>query len=168
GKSRSLGIASEVFRRDEAVPLMRPARQPAEHVFGAYDGQWPGFERAVDCRKDREAAWAHQSGTLGDELRGVRNVLDDFQAGDDIEGAAFGDEVFDPLRALLGRQALRLGVAFRNCDIAFGWIDRRDFGTHSCQRFGDKSAATTDVESGETFARFQRFSIPGKMFDSLF
>ena len=109
----------------------------------------------------------HQSGALGDELRGVGNVLDDFQAGDDIELAPLGDEIFDPLCAIVDRQALRLGVTLRNCDIAFGRIDRRDFGTHSCQRFGDKSAATTDVESGETFERSQRFRIAGKCLDRL-
>ena len=59
GKSRGLGIAGEVFGRDEALPLMRPARQPAEHVFGADDGQRPCFERAVDCREDRETSRAH-------------------------------------------------------------------------------------------------------------
>ena len=81
--------------------------------------------------------------------------------------AAFGDEIFDPLRAIVDRQALRLGVAFRNCDIAFGWIDRRDIGTHPCERLGDKSATTADVESGETFERPQRFRIAGKCLDRL-
>ena len=82
-----------------------------------------------------------------DELRWVGNVLDDLKAGDDIERAALRDEIFDPLRAIIDRQALRLGVAFRNCDIAFGWIDRRDVGAHPCERFGNEPAAAADVES---------------------
>src|SRR5262249_16386856 len=45
----------ELVRRDELVPLMRAARQPAQHVFGAHDGEREALQRAVDGGCDHQA-----------------------------------------------------------------------------------------------------------------
>src|SRR6185312_12747150 len=44
----------------ESAPVMRAARQPAQHIFRADDGEREGFERAVERRRDEAAAGLEQ------------------------------------------------------------------------------------------------------------
>src|SRR6202011_3255953 len=48
--------------RDELVPPMRAARQPAQYIFGADDGKREALERAVEGRRDHQPAGRHPAG----------------------------------------------------------------------------------------------------------
>jgi len=98
---------------------VRAARQPTEHILGADDGQRPGLEGAVQGREHGNAAGFHQTRALAHELGDVGHVLDYLETGDDVERRAFGGEVFDARGAIVDGEALRLGVALGNGDVAF-------------------------------------------------
>src|SRR6185437_921473 len=53
-QARILDRRFELARRHELVPLMRAARQPAQHIFGADDGERETLERAVERRRDHQ------------------------------------------------------------------------------------------------------------------
>src|ERR671936_446860 len=68
----------ELVRRDELVPSVRTARQPAQNVFGADDRQGEALERAVERGGDHEASRLDHLRTAPDEEAKIPDMLDHF------------------------------------------------------------------------------------------
>ena len=87
GRCCSIAISSS-FGRDELVPLMGAARQPAQHVFGADDREREALQRAVERRRDHQPAGLHHRGAACDEQRHIGDVLDHLHGQHDVEALA--------------------------------------------------------------------------------
>ena len=78
----------ELGRPDEFPPLVGPARQPTEHVFGPDDGEEIGLSRPVERRRDERATRIQQQRGGVEEGVVIGNVLDDLHRQYDIEPLA--------------------------------------------------------------------------------
>jgi len=63
---------------DEFLPSVGAAGQPAQHVFGAHDGERKALERAVEGCGDHEPAGPDHVGATAHEQADVGDVLDHF------------------------------------------------------------------------------------------
>ena len=149
-------VASSSSRRDEAIPLMGAARQPAEDdTRRRRSASAQALNVRLRVEKTASAAGRNERRAFADEFRRVRYVLDDFEASDDVERPSFGDEVFNAGNAIVDGDGLCFGVRLRDCDIAFGWIDGGNGRAHACQRLGDEAAAAADIDGRQTRKRPQ-------------
>ena len=103
----------ELRGRDQLVVAVGAARQPAQDVFGADDGEEPRLHRAVDRGGDHHPAGLQDRRTGGDEGRHVGDVLDHLQDRDDVEALGPLRLFFDRDGAVVDRQTGLLGMMAR-------------------------------------------------------
>ena len=132
---------------------MRPARQPAQYVFGPDDRQREALGGAVQRGQDEEAARPHQRASGGQEGVGVGHVLDHLQGEDDIEKVAGFGQGFRRRGAIVDGQPAGHGVAHRRRHVVGGRVDAGDAAAEPCQRFGQQPAPRADVEDRQAIER---------------
>jgi hypothetical protein len=152
-QTRRLEVAGELLRRDEAVPLMRAHRQPAQHILGADDGEQVGLQRAVDGREQHQASRPHQLCRSLQERRGVRHVLHHLEADHRVERQTFRGQLLDAPGAIVDVEALAGGVAARRLDRLGRRVEARHPGAQARQRLRNQSAAAAHVQNAQTFER---------------
>ena len=142
------------FRRfQELPPVVRAARQPAQDVFAAGDGQRPGLGGAVERRQEQQSAGLHHAAAGSQEQRDVGHVLDDLQRQHDVEPAArFGQRLGGAL-AVVDLQPLLAGMQRRDSDVARRRIDAGHLGAQPGHRLAEQAAAAADVEQAEALQR---------------
>ena len=67
----------DFVRRDELVPVVRAARQPAQHIFGAHDGEREALGGAVQRRSTKRPPGRTSAQAVATKASRVGHVLDD-------------------------------------------------------------------------------------------
>src|ERR1700694_5553285 len=81
-------VTGEFVGGDELVPLMGAARQPAQYILGADDGERKALPVAVDGRDHHHAAGLEHRGAAVEEHADIGNVLDHLHRQHDLEAFA--------------------------------------------------------------------------------
>ena len=87
-QSGSAERVGEFDGRHQLVVAVRPARKPAQHVFGADDGKNPRLHGPVDRGGDHHPAGLQRRGARGDEGGYVVDVLDHLEDRHHVEAFA--------------------------------------------------------------------------------
>ena len=139
----------EFVRRDELVPLMGAARQPAQDVFGADDRQREAFCRAVERGDEHKPAGLHHRGGQLDEQADIGDMLDHFHGENDVEAfAGFRQRFGGGVAVVDGKTRLR-GVSLRHRDVALRRIGADDRRAEPRQRLAENAAAAADIEDAQ-------------------
>ena len=125
---------------------MRPARDPAQHIFGADDGHQEGLGGPVDGRGDDAAARLYQTGDCGEEEGRVGCVLDHLERQHGIEAVLLLQQILRRRFAVIDGETGILGMAARYGDRPRVGIDSGDGKSQPGQRLGDDAAAASDIE----------------------
>ena len=145
-------VVSEMVREfvggDELVPLMGAARQPAQHVFGADDGERKALPVAVQGRDHHQAAGLEHRRAALEEHADIGDVLDHFHRQHDIEAFAHV-HLLDRGAAVVDRQMALLGVQPRRGDIAGGGIDPDHLRAQPGERLAQQPGAAADIEDAQ-------------------
>src|ERR1700686_4042081 len=112
---------------DEFVPLMGAARQPAQHIFGADDGERKAYPVAVYRRDHHQAAGLQHRGAAGKEHADIADMLDHFHRQHDVEALA-DVHLLHRGAAIIDRQMPLVGVQLGGGDVAGGGVDADHLG----------------------------------------
>src|SRR5450756_188107 len=88
GELVGLQVALELVGGDEFVPLMGAARQPAQDVFGADDGERKALPVAVQGRDHHDSAGLQHRGAAVEEHADIADMFDHFHRQHDVEALA--------------------------------------------------------------------------------
>ena len=77
---------AQLGRLQEFPPLVRAARQPAQHIFRPGNGERVGFHRAVEGGHEQDASRLYQCRAGVQERGHVGDMLDNLESEDDVEG----------------------------------------------------------------------------------
>ena len=121
---------------------MRAARDAAG-AFRQRDERQAGERGAIGGREDQQAVVVQRFGEAADEAGGVADMLDDLEAGDEVEAAG---HAFDAGRAVINGEAALRRMRFCHRDIFRRRIDAGDGRAQSRERFGEQPGAAADVE----------------------
>ena len=135
---------------------MRAARQPAQHIFRADNGEAQRLQRAVDGGDEHDAVRPHHLAAFRHEQADIGNVLDHLHVENHIEGLAGVGEVFGRRRAIIDRHARFGGVELRHLDVRGRSVGTDDLGAEPRHRFAQQPAAAADVEDAQAFERPRR------------
>ena len=137
---------------------MGAARQPAQHIFCASNGQHPGLGGAVERRQEEKPAGLHEAAAGPQEQIDVRHVLHDLEGQNDVElCAAFGQRLGGAL-AIVDGEVLARSMDGRGRDVAGRGVHAGDRRAEPGHRLADQTAATADVEQRQSR---QRFAVQG-------
>src|ERR1051325_6327249 len=151
-QARFARVARQLGRLDEAQVVVRAARKEAKDVFGADHGEEIRLRVAVDGGEEDLAAGPHEARAGGDDARRLRHVLEEFHAGDDVEGTGMTLGVVLGADALVGDRGVALQqVQLRDAQRLVGEIGARDARAARRHRLGEDAAAAAHIE--HTLAR---------------
>src|SRR5205085_2338122 len=146
-QARRARMARELGRLDETQIVVRAARQQAKDVLGADDGEEIGLRVAVDRGEEDVAAGPHEPRAGGDDARGLRHVLEELHAGNDVEGARVARGVVLRAYALVGHSGLALQqVKLGDAQRFLREIGARDARAARRHRLGEDAAAAADIQ----------------------
>src|SRR5262245_51663361 len=163
GEAVPLERGFELVGSDELLPLVRAARQPAQHVFGADDRQCKALERAVERRRDHEAARLHHLSAAADEEVEIGDVLDHLHGEHEVEALARVRQRLGRGRAVVHAHPRVGGVQLRRRDIGLRGIGAHDGGAEPRQRLAQNAAAAADVEHAELGERIEPLVVTPEM-----
>ena len=103
-KPRIFELGSKLVRANKTIPVMRPGRQPTEHIFRSDLGERQAFQSSVQRRDDHEAARCQKRSARCKKCRNVAHMLYDFHVEDEIERGPFARQRFSRCRAIGKRQ----------------------------------------------------------------
>src|SRR4029453_18389212 len=75
----------QFLRRDELVPLVSAAWQPAQYILSTDNSECKTLQRAIQSSGNHKSAWFDHCCASVDERSNVGNVLDDFHSQHDVE-----------------------------------------------------------------------------------
>ena len=150
----------QFFGFEEFVPVMGAAREPAEDIFCADNGESKGFGGPVHCGEDDDAARGKQLGGGFQEGSRIGDVFDDFEIEHDIIGAsAFSEQGFGGAGAEINVETAATGMGEGGFDVRFGGVNAGYVGAEPCHRLADETAAAAYVEQFQAGQRcFEAFA----------
>src|SRR5215211_946728 len=149
----------QLVRPHQLVPMVRPARQKPENVFGADDRQGEALERAVDGGDDHQAAGLDHFGAAPDEQVHVGDVLDHLHGEHDIEALAGVGQHLGGDGAVVDVESRAGGVTLGHLDAGLGRIGAHDGSTDARERLRQDAGAAADIEDTQTAQAIERFRI---------
>ena len=128
---------------------MRAARQPAEHIFRADDGESMRLQRAVERGDEHEASRLQHGCAIGEEAHRVGDMLDHLHVEDDVEGFARRRQRFGRRAAIVDVEALFGGMDARRRDVLLRGIRAHHLRAEPGHGFRQEPAAAADVEEAQ-------------------
>ncbi len=146
------GLPDGIFEfggSDEFFPSVGAAGQPAQHVFGAHDGERKALERAVEGCGDHEPAGLDHAGATAHEQADVGDVLDHFHGQHHIKAFARAGESLGCRDPVVDRKAATLRVQRRGLDVVWRRIGPHHRGAEPRQRLAQNPSAAADIENAD-------------------
>ncbi|SIT53206.1 conserved hypothetical protein [Mesorhizobium prunaredense] len=135
---------------------MGTARQPAQHIFGADNGQAQRLQRAVDGGDEHDAAGLEHLAAFGHEQVDVGNMLDHFHVEDDVEFLTGVSQVLCCRGTVIHHHADVGRMQLGHFDVGGGCVGADHFGAKPRHRLAQQPAAAADVEDAQALERPRR------------
>ena len=137
----------------KALPLVGAARQHAQDVLGADDGEQKALKGAVDggykqqpARRDPARHGLYKGGDIAD-------MLDHLKRQHHVEPLVGGQRLGRIAKPVLDRNSVRCGMQSGRRQVAGRSINAHQVGTPPCQRFCQQTTAATHVEDAQARQR---------------
>jgi hypothetical protein len=133
----------------EFTPVVCAARQPAEKILGADNGQCKRGGGAVQRRANERASWLYERPEASEKNRGIGDVLDDFKGQYYVEAPAGIDGLLDCFDSVVDPKTRRLSMRPSDTNCFLAHIDSGYSEPEPRHRFGDEAPAAAYIHQTE-------------------
>src|SRR5262245_25799117 len=139
----------ELIWRDELVPLVGAARQPAQHVLSPHNREREALDGAIERRDHHQAAGLNHFGTAVNEQSEVGDMLDHLHGEHDLEALAGVRQCLCRGGAVVDGKTLAAGVYLGGLDVSLSRIRAHHRGPEPGDRLAEEAPSAADIEHAQ-------------------